>query len=628
MAVPRLADLDLAALKPAQGYFPSPSAWEDQVLYFLLIDRFSNGREKGYRNNQGNLVTTGTTPPYDADTDRGNAVKTPADAAKWREAGGNYVGGSLKGLTSKIGYLRRMGVTAVWISPVFKQVAFQQSYHGYGIQDFLEVNPRFGTPRDLKELTRVAHANGIYVILDIILNHAGDIFGYDPDRIPRYTDANGNFDPRWDGNPYTVSGYRDANGHDSLPFLHTDSDAPATWPGRDEAVWPIEFQNPAYYTQKGRIDNWEHDPEYRDGDFFSLKDIHHGFGAVDNYVPSQALLDLCTVYKYWIAFADIDGYRIDTVKHMDPGATRFFASEMHEFAQSLGKDDFYLIGEITGGRTFAFLLMEETGLNAALGIDDIPDKMEYLVKGFRNPSEYFSLFRNSLLIGKDSHVWFRNKVVTVLDDHDQIRKKEDKGRFCADPGAERQAVSVLALNTLTLGIPCLYYGTEQAFDGHGSGFGADRYIRETMFGGEFGAFASRKRHFFNEDHPVYKALAEILALRRSRVALRRGRQYLREISGDGVHFGLPQMVNGQIRYIVPWSRILSGKEMVLAINTDPDNSHTTWVTIDSSLHKPGTLFTCLYSTAPAQKGATTAAEPRNGLAISVTVPAAGFVIYE
>jgi glycosidase len=302
------------------------------------------------------------------------------------------------------------------------------------------------------------------------------------------------------------------------------------------------------FTQKGRINNWDNDPEYLEGDFFSLKDINLGRGSLDNFDPSLALRALCEVYKFWIAYADIDGFRVDTVKHMDLGATRFFTSVIHEFTQSIGKENFYLIGEITGGRGRAFETVEQTGLNAALGIDDIPDKLEYLVKGYRNPSDYFDLFRNSLLVQKESHIWFRNKVVTSFDDHDQVRKGNDKARFCADPNADKIVLNVLALNATTLGIPCIYYGTEQCFDGHGDN---DRYLREAMFGGEFGALESRKRHFFDEDAPVYKKLAKLLEIRRQYVTLRRGRQYLRPISGDGVTFGLPQMIGDQIRSVVP-----------------------------------------------------------------------------
>ena len=88
------------------------------------------------------------------------------------------------------------------------------------------------------------------------------------------------------------------------------------------------------------------------------------------------MLALCQVYKFWIALADIDGFRVDTVKHMDLGATRFFTLVIHEFAASLGKENFYLIGEITGDVNARSIPVEQTGLDAALGIDDIPDKLE------------------------------------------------------------------------------------------------------------------------------------------------------------------------------------------------------------------------------------------------------------
>src|SRR4029079_11373756 len=158
-------------------------------------------------------------------------------------------------------------------------------------------------------------------------------------------------------------------------------------------------------------------------------------GPIDHYRPSPALLALSEVYKYWIAATDVDGYRIDTVKHMDDGATRFFASAMHEFAQSVGKDRFLLVGEITGGRQRAFDTLEVTGLDAALGIDEIPDKLEFLVKGYRNPNDYFSLCRNSEVIRKGSQPVFRNRVVTLFNDHDQVSKGPSKARFCADTGA-------------------------------------------------------------------------------------------------------------------------------------------------------------------------------------------------
>ncbi|MDP2840884.1 MAG: alpha-amylase family glycosyl hydrolase [Candidatus Methanoperedens sp.] len=617
-----------------RAYTSSPVAWEDQVLYFLMLDRFSDGREKDYLDNAGNPVTAGETPPF-----RFPGDAYTADRAAWAEVGNCWLGGKLKGLESKIGYLQRMGVGTLWISPVFKQVeSDKHSYHGYGIQNFLDVDPNFGSRQDLIDLVNAAHVHGIRVILDIILNHAGDVFGYQyhPDRYPA-TDAQGHtyMDPRWDNAPYPVAGWRNAFGEANIPFAAID---PAThgyaWP--NDAVWPSELQAAATFTAKGRINSWDYDPEYYEGDFVTLKDINHGEHVrdadhkrvVDIFRNTQALNALCDVYKFWIALADIDGFRIDTVKHMEPGATRYFAAVIKEFAQTLGKENFFLVGEITGGRDNAYNTLELTGLDAALGIDDIPDRMDYLAKGWREPADYFNLFRNSALVNKSSHVWFSKHVVTLFDDHDQVRKGNNKGRFCGDKinDGYKHLKAVLGLNLTSMGIPCLYYGTEQAFDGAGDN---DRYLRECMFGGAFGSLQSKGRHFFNEDHEIYRFIAEVTKLRSELLPLRRGRQYLREISASGEpgSFGLPRMIGGQIRSLVPWSRIFNNQEILLAINTDADNARSTWVTIASTLHaKPGALR-CLYSTDAGQVGTRANIEPRNGRAVMLSVPAGGFVIY-
>ncbi len=625
----RLADVDLTALTAGRTYFASPAAWEDEVLYFLMLDRFSDGRENGCRDNAGAVVTTGTTPAFQP-SDRGNATATAGDRTRWFDAGGKFVGGTLRGLESKIGYLARLGVTAIWISPVFKQVPSQESYHGYGIQNFLDVDPHFGTRDDLVSVVRTAHTHGIRVILDVILNHVGDVFAYAPQQLRcDVFDRDGNLirkEACWqsDGTVYGVAGFRDAAGNPTLPFGPV---AASHFP--DGAIWPAELQAAETFTRKGKIRNWDHEPEFREGDFESLKDVHQGAGPVDDYRASAAFLGLCKSFQFWIALADIDGFRVDTVKHMDDGASRLFTSSIHEFAQSIGKENFYLIAEITGGRERAFNTLEITGMNAALGIDDVQDKIEYLLKGFREPRDYFDLFRNSVLVRKESHAWFRNKVVTTFDDHDQVRKGRQKSRFAHDEGpgqhqTRRASVAVLGFLVTTMGIPCMYYGTEQQFDGHGDN---DRFIREAMFGGEFGAFETRNRHFFDESHPVYREVSRILAIRRQDLTVRRGRQYLRQISGDGIHFGLPQMMGGMIRSVVPWSRIFNDREVLLAVNTDLDAPRTAWITIDAGLHDAGSRLTCMYSTDGTQIGVRPLVEARNGKAVELTVPAAGFVIY-
>jgi glycosidase len=656
MGASRLDQLDWAGAMRGP-FHPSPSSWADQTLYFLLVDRFSDGREDGYLDGAGAAVA-GSTPAFQPG-DRDSAVATEELAAAWRDAGATWAGGTLAGLRTKLGYLKRLGITALWISPVLCQRPGTSDYHGYGIQDFLQVDPHYGTDADLRDLVRDAHAAGLYVILDVVLNHSGDVFDYAADRYEE-SDASGHryFDPRWDGAPYAVAGWRDEHGAPSLPFpapidaARTElelrpadldaqehrrprqSSSPSSglpafgFTGRKNAartgagIWPAELQQAETFTARGRISAWDYDPEFREGDFFGFKDIRHGWGPVDGYVPSAALRHLTEAYQYWTAYADLDGFRVDTVKHMDPGATRFFTSAMHEFAQTIGKDRFFLVGEITGPRGFAVELMQQTGLDAALGLADLQGKLEGFVKGRTGPQEYFALFRNSELVGQGSHTWFRDHVVTSYDDHDQVRNGSNKARFAADDDGRQLALAALAANVTTLGIPCVYYGSEQAFDGAG---GHDRYIREAMFGGAFGPFRSTGRHAFNEASGPYTGLAQVLALRRAEPALRRGRQYLREISGDGEHFGYPDGFGGRIASVVAWSRILSGREVVCALNTDTRHPAAAWVTVDAGLHAGGGGFVYAYA-GGALSGTRVAAEARHGLAIKLTLPPAGFAI--
>ncbi|HSN37227.1 MAG TPA: alpha-amylase family glycosyl hydrolase [Arthrobacter sp.] len=621
-----IKDIPWAQLLTQNNYYPSPRDWSDQVIYFLLVDRFSDGLEDGYKNPGGQTVS-GTTQMF-AQADDGNAVATQADIEKWDLAGTKWLGGTLKGITTKIGYLKRLGVTTLWISPVLRQRKDVDDYHGYGIQNFLEVDPHFGTDQDFKDLVTAAHAAGLYVILDVILNHSADVFQYNT------VDPAGNFyTPVWNGATFPVLGWRDPTGAATLPFP-----APVDPSDVDSAVWPEELQAADTFTRKGNIANWnDRNLDAIEGDFAGLKDIHQGAGPLSEYTPSEALRTLAEAYEYWIAYADLDGFRVDTVKHMDHGATRFFTSEIHEFAQTIGKDSFFLVGEIGGSREDAIWTRDQTGLDAALGLADVQRFMVDAAKGTGNPANYFDLFRNSAEVDKPSHTWFRNHVVTGFDDHDLIRMGPDyKARFASDQDGRALELAILAMNATTLGIPCIYYGSEQRFDGKfptavtpqpKSNDKADRYIREAMFGAGFGSFRSRDRHFFDESQETYKQLAEILAVRTSDLALRRGRQYLRPISEDGTTFWYPNKIGeGRMTSMVAWSRILSNREVVCAINTDLTAARIAWVTIDARLHAVGDKFQYAYSTDSTQVGSTVSSQARNGLAISVTVPPAGFVI--
>ena len=514
--------------------FPSPREWRDAFIYFLLVDRFDNNEA--------------AIPSYD-----------PASPASGRDPdrGKAFQGGNIKGITRRLDYLKGLGANAVWLSPVFKnRKENDDSYHGYGIQNFLEVDPRFGTREDLKELVWKAHAKGMYIILDIIINHTGDNWAYPGDRPYYYwKEAPGTFD---------FGFWREA---DPSPGLQ-----------RDDAVWPKEFQDIAGYKRRGQIRNWGDHEEAINGDFLSLKELD---------INRPEVLDaLIKSYKYWISEADIDGFRVDTVKHMESSATAIFCNAVREYAKRIGKQNFFIYGEIVGddriiqdyiGRNSRIPETNERfpSLDAAL---DFPlyFVLEEAIKGSSNPAvlrERYERFKTLYADHGEAGKYF----VTFVDNHDQMSRPYR--RFMHKNPYPAQTILAIGYLLASQGIPCIYYGTEQGFDGGGEN---DSYVRECMFGGTWGAFNTTGRHFFNPNHPIYQSISKIAAVRKQESALRYGRQYFREISGNGKDFGHP--LDG--KSTLAWSRILDATEVIVAMNLDT-SPRNDYVTVDANLCPEG-----------------------------------------
>lgn len=562
--------LSNADLKPRGRVYPSPASWRDQTLYFLLPDRFSDGQEAGR-------------PRFDRTRPEEHAA---ADKVLWQTSGKRFQGGTLKGISSKLGYLQALGVTTLWVGPVWRQRPDLETYHGYGIQNFLDVDPRFGTLQDLRDLVDAAHDRGMYILLDVIYNHSGNNWFYDENGVAR-TDLPYRFQP-----PYPVHGWRSDRG---------ESVARIASPG--QGVWPKEFQDLDWYTRAGRIERWDPAPwenplhpdnEFRRGDFFDLKDINLG--------RNDVLSAIIRVYQYWIALSDCDGFRVDTVKHVSFEASRNFCGALHEYAESIGKENFLLVGEVTGGAALTrdYLDIFGRNLDAALDIGEPTRNLAGMAKGLTAPALFFSQFGGHDLLG--SHRETGRYHVSILDDHDMVGR-DGKHRFAAGnpiPNSPEQVAHAVGVQLTTLGVPCLYYGTEQAFDGtetrHDPAIDAgfeDRYIREAMFGGDFGPFQTAGCHFFDPGHPTYLRIAAIARLRNQNgpvgLALRRGRQYLRETSFLGRPFSAPEP--GEL---AAWSRLLVNQEVLIALNTHGTAPRGADVTVDASLHPPGATLTVLY----------------------------------
>jgi len=603
-----------ADLRPRGRVFPSPTNWRDQILYQLLPDRFSDGRED-------------ERPLFDRNHPEQFKAK---NKAAWMAAGNQFNGGTIQGIASKLDYLQNLGVTTLWINPPWKQRIDLQTYHGYGIQNFLDLDPRFGTRQDLRDLVDAAHDRGMYVILDVIYNHSGSNWFYRDE---------------WDGSPkekmpyrfsppYPIHGWRSAQG-ESIP-------QPISM---DDGVFPEEFQNPDWYNRAGMITHWEalawEDPmnplvEFRRGDFFELRDF--------NLEREDVIAALAGVYQYWIAVSDCDGFRVDAVKHASPIASRNFCDAIHGYTQSIGKDNFLLVGEITDDSMVeGYREIFGRNLDAVLDIVVAPNSLSGVIKGFTHPSALFDLYDERNLQGSQRQLGIYH--VAVLDDHD-MSSRPSKERIGANSEAiphryERTAHAVGMMLTMP-GIPSLYYGTEQALDGSQNYHDyaiepehayIDRYIRECMFGGKFGAFGTEGCHFFNPDHPTYLRIAAIARVRNRQDAmgktLRRGHLYLRETSFCDRPFSVPPA--GEV---LAWSKVLFINEVVMALNTHALEVRGAFVTVDRNLHPLGSEMTLLYRSdwsdqqlrQPPQTETLIVQESQGRAAVRIDLPPSGMVI--
>ena len=561
-------------LEPRGNVFPSPTLWKDHVFYQILPDRFSDGRESAR-------------PTFDRDHPEQFRAH---DKQGWMAAGLRFNGGTLKGVLSKLDYLQGLGVTGLWLNPSFKQRRDLQTYHGYGLQDFLDIDPRFGTLQDLRDLVDAAHARGMVVLLDIVIDHTANNWFYGPDLTNRVEDSL----PYRYSPPYSFGGWRSGTG-ECIPEIQT----------RDDGCWPRELQRLEAYHRSGSIGNWgSADPmdpnaEFRRGDFFDLKKL--------NEEDDQTLKAIIRCYQFWIALSDCDGFRIDAAKHIPKHICQRFCFAIFGYAQSIGKDNFLLVGEITDlwmSVNYLSLLgnVFDRALGAVLDINNSPDQLTGVVRGTLDAAAYFGRFRTDTAMS--GYIQTGRAHVTVLDDHD-MSCRSHKARFAANNATPHHfwQVAHAAAALLTVpGIPCLYYGTEQAFDGNEGyhdyaiepqRFGEDRYIRESMFGGPFGAFQTSGCHFFNPEHPSYLRIAAIARLRKADDpvgrALRKGICHPREASVCGGSFRSPAA--GEL---CAWSRILSDHEVVMVLNTHGLESRGAEITVDAGLHPHGSRLSVRY----------------------------------
>ena len=489
----------------------SPS---DEVIYFVLPDRFANG---------------------DASNDLGGY---PADRLKSGydpEHKGFYHGGDLAGLTSELDYLEGMGITAIWFAPIFKNKPVQGApgdesagYHGYWVTDFTRVDPHFGTNDDFRAFVDAAHARGMKVYMDIITNHTADVIRY------REGDANGYRYRHLGDFPYSRRGGTDGTeinpgfrGDDvrtkeNFALLTDPSYAytPFVPDAEKDVKVPAWLNDPIFYHNRGDT-YWEGESATY-GDFVGLDDLFTEHPRV--------VEGMIEVYGSWIDRFGIDGFRIDTARHVNPEFWQQFVPAMLARAEARGIPNFHIFGEVATEKVDPALTARWTriaGLPTNLDMA-FAAAAQGVVSGKLNPSALARLIDDDALYegGVDTAL----ELPTFLGNH-------DFGRFSmfvkqANPQAsEEELLDRLMLGNAILfglrGVPVIYYGDEQGFVSDGN----DQLAREDMFESRvafyndndlIGSDATTAEDNFDPSHPLYQQIAALSEVRKFSPALRYG----------------------------------------------------------------------------------------------------------
>lgn len=543
----------LAALLAAAAVFPAQAADyrarlpQDEVIYFLLPDRFENGDPK---NDLGGL--------------KGDRLKTGFDPTHK----GYWHGGDLKGLIERLDYIQGMGVTAIWLAPIFKNKPVQgppsqesAGYHGYWVTDFTQVDPHLGTNEDFKAFVDAAHARGVKVYMDIIANHTADVIQYKgcPIQACGYRSiADYPYQRRGGpGGEAINSGFagdldRSAENYARLtnPNFAYEVEVPVAEKSVKVPAW---LNDPMWYHNRGNSE-W-HGESTTYGDFSGLDDLYTEHPRV--------VAGLIEVFGSWIDRFGIDGFRIDTAKHVNPEFWQAFVPAMLERARANGIPNFHIFGEVYQDT------MEPGTLAVHTRVDRYPAVLDFAFRaaalqtlaGEKGTESWERLFFGDPLYegGADK----ARQLPTFVSNH-------DAGRFSmfvrrAFPNATDDEVldRVLLGHAMLLtlrGVPTIYSADEQGFVSDEGDQGA----REDMFPSKVASYndndligtdATTAVSNFDTNHPLYRLIATLSKVRAETPALRSGRQLVR--------------ASGQKPGLFAASRFdpQTGKEVLLLFNT-------------------------------------------------------------
>lgn len=325
---------------------PRAISFEDNI-YFIMIDRFN-----------------------DADENLPDVNKDDPKA---------YQGGDIRGIIQKLDYIKALGMTSIWLTPVMDNAP--RGYHGYWVHDFYSVDEHFGTMDDLRELVDEAHKRDIKVILDYIVNHMGE----------------------------------------GTPWLDD--------PDKDD-----------WFHENSPITNWSDKKQLQNGWIYGLPDLNHENPEVRDYLIENA--------KWWINETGIDGFRLDTVRHVPDDFWALFIDEIKD-----DFPDFYILGEVWNNNARILKVFQN------LGMDGITNYSLY--KGIADAFGPYGNMNDFSKILRDESVFTDPTLNSIfIDNHDNPRFYDSSEEY-----SKEYTEQALTFMYTYPAVSTLYYGTESLLEG-------------------------------------------------------------------------------------------------------------------------------------------------------------------
>ena len=444
--------------------------WRNATVYFLLTDRFWNGDESN-----------------------DFALGRKRDGATLR----SFMGGDIKGVTQKIrdGYFDSLGVTAIWTTPLVEQIhgmvdegtGLTYGYHGYWARDWTRIDPNFGTTEDFSEMISVAHAHGIRIIMDVVINHTGPVTAIDEQWPENWVRT----DPTCAYVDFVTT--VECTLVENLPDVRTDADEEVDLPGFLKEKWGAE----------GRLEE-----EQAELDAFFART---GYPRAPRFYIVKWLSD-------WVRELGIDGFRFDTAKHIEAEVCAEVKKEAVKAYEDWKQahpgrvpDDagFFMVGEVYGyglgsGRIYDYGDQQvdffDYGFESLINFDFKSDAEKTAPELFQRYAD--ALSPGGLLAGAS--------VLNYVSSHDDADPFDPERRRSLEAGTKL---------LLSPGAVQIYYGDETARPLRVAGAEGDANLRSMMNWSDIAEDAPRENgkstldilaHWqklgrFRRDHPAVGA---------------------------------------------------------------------------------------------------------------------------